>query len=85
MSALDRKRNNALFYSQRAAEFEMLFPTDVKVDESELSKFKEEDLLEKHVWYSKAGKEEEKAVTAARVLLEKEGPLIKSALKIEVS
>jgi hypothetical protein len=85
MSTLDRQRMNALRFSLKTAEFEMRFPTGLVFDDSELQKFKEEDLLEKRTWYSRAGKEEEKAVTAAKVLLEKEGPLIKSALLVEVT
>ena len=83
-SALDMQRLLSLQYSEKAAAFEMKFPTDIVLNDDEINKFKQEDIAEKRIWFSQAGKEEEKAVTAAKVLLEKESPVTKPSFNLEV-
>ena len=72
LTPMDRQRLHAMTYSNQAEEFELMFPTNVDLDDSLINEFKDQDRSEQRVWWSPTGKEEEKAVMAAKVLLEKE-------------
>lgn len=71
-SPLVRQRAHALAYSEKAAQFEYMFPVSVVLDEGPLTEFKEQDRAEAVHYWSGKGREEEKHVLAARALLEKE-------------